>query len=94
MKTTLTKVPQRLSNSSQCAKILRALRDAKGNAQEGWVSMPKLVKLSGSYNIHTRVDELRTRWGAVIENYTDNAQRPHVSKYRLVDAGPHATALN
>ncbi len=90
MKTTLTNNPARLSKSSQCAKILRALRDAKG----GWVSMPKLVKVSGSYNIHTRVDELRGRWGAQIENHTDNAQRPHVSKYRLVDIGPNATVLN
>jgi hypothetical protein len=70
----------RLREDSQCAKILAALRLADGN----WLEMPALVRASGSYNIHTRIDELRQRWGHDIENHTDTSVRPHISKYRLI----------
>lgn len=65
--------------NSQCGKILRALRRAQGK----WVSMPKLVWLSRSFNIHTRVDELRSKYGVAIENTTDRMTGPAKSKYRL-----------
>lgn len=71
---------KRLRETSQCGKILRVLIDAKGE----WVSMPALVLVSGSYNIHSRIDELRHRFGYKIENHTDVSVRPHVSKYRLI----------
>lgn len=70
----------RLREDSQCAKILARLREACGE----WVAMPDLVVASGSYNIHSRVDELRRVHGIAIENETDVSVRPHVSKYRLV----------
>ncbi len=45
--------------------------------------MPELVEASGSFNIHTRIDELRHRYGVEIENQTDVTVRPHISRYRL-----------
>lgn len=69
----------RLRESSQCAKILAALNEAWPE----WVTMPDLVAASGSYNVHTRVDELRGH-GHLIENETDLSVRPHISKYRLM----------
>ena len=71
----------RLRQDSQCFKIVAALRKANGN----WLGMPALVRASGSYNIHTRVDELRHEHGYQIENTTDTSVRPHISKYRLVE---------
>ncbi len=78
----------RLTENSQCHKILTALqaaaRDAASQAHGGWVAMPTLVAVSGSYNIHSRVDELRHNHGVEIENHTDLTVRPHKSFYRLV----------
>jgi len=70
----------RLREDSQCGKILAVLKAANGD----WVTMPALVLVSGSYNIHSRIDELRHVHGYQIENETDVSVRPHVSKYRLV----------
>jgi len=72
----------RLRQDSQCAKILAALRHANG----GWVSMPSLVADSGSFNIHSRVDELRQVHGYAIQNETDVSVRPHLSRYRLAES--------
>ena len=52
---------------TQNAIILAALEAAAG----GWVAMPELVALSGSYNVHTRVDELRHKRGVRILNRTE-----------------------
>ena len=60
-------LPRRLRENSQCHKIYETLKAAKG----GWVEMPALVELSGSYNIHSRVDELRHVHNLPIENETD-----------------------
>lgn len=74
--------PGRLREDSQCAKILTVLK-AMATETDPWVPMPSLVLASGSYNIHSRIDELRKR-GYNIENQTDLSVRPHVSKYRLI----------
>jgi len=77
----------RLTENSQCHLIFKALASAfehRATNGGGWVAMPKLVEASGSYNVHSRIDELRHRHGVVIENDTDVSVRPHVSKYRLV----------
>lgn len=71
----------RLQENSQCKKILDRLQAQGG---EGWVAMPELVAVSGSFNIHSRVDELRSKHGVAIENLTDLSTKPHVSLYRLV----------
>jgi hypothetical protein len=73
-----------LRQDSQCAKIIARLRAAIRRGEE-WVTMPQLVEASGSYNIHTRVNELRKVLGFDIENKTDTSVRPHVSKYRLLE---------
>jgi hypothetical protein len=73
-------MPKRLTQHSQCARIARELVRAHGN----WVGMLRLVNVSGSYNIHTRVDELRRLHGYRIENRTDLTVRPHISQYRML----------
>ena len=70
----------RRRQKSQCALILARLQAQPG---EGWVSMPELVAASGSFNVHSRVDELRHAHGLPIENRTDLTTRPHRSEYRL-----------
>lgn len=71
------------TNESQARLILQALGKAAGN----WVSMPHLVEVSGSYNIHTRIDELRHRHGhPQIENRCvrdPECKRRQISEYRL-----------
>ena len=52
------------SEDSQCELILRRLRATPGE----WISMPELCQISGSYNIHTRIDQLRHGRGVAIEN--------------------------
>ena len=67
---------------SQAALILAALQAAQGE----WVSMPDLAAAGGSYNVHTRIDQLRHEGGHKIENkLTRNAQTPKRkdSFYRL-----------
>ena len=75
-----TSKPKRLRQDSQCAKIVRELARANGN----WVGVHRLMRVSRSINIHSRVDELRRRLGYRIENHTDVSVKPHVSKYRLL----------
>lgn len=63
--------------------IVERLRAAKG----GWVSMPELVKASDSYNIHTRIDELRHTRGLRILNKIETipgSRRVH-SFYCLIE---------
>lgn len=47
-----------------------------------WVGMPELVKLSGSYNVHSRVSDLRKR-GVSIECRVDRTKRKAMSFYRI-----------
>lgn len=77
---TQSKPTGRINLATQAGRILAALTAAQGD----WVSMPKLVKVSGSYNVHTRIDELRHRLGAEIENKCDNDSMAKNSSYRLV----------
>ncbi len=67
-----------IHDKSQCDLILSALRNARGK----WVGMLELVVISGSLNIHTRIDELRHR-GFKIENKIEHHGRKHHSVYRL-----------
>lgn len=63
---------------SQCDAILGYLRYHKGE----WVSMPALVSYSGSYNVHSRVADLRKR-GHKIEHRNEHRGRQVRSFYRL-----------
>jgi hypothetical protein len=84
--------PPEPSPVSQCGKILAALRTRRAcdraanvNPQAaGWIQMPDLVASSGSFNIHSRIDELRHRYGIQIENQIDQTTKPHKSQYRLI----------
>jgi len=66
---------------SQCDTILETLLKRAGK----WVSMPALVKASGSYNVHSRIDELRHKRGVRIENMTSQQKRGYskTSHYRI-----------
>ncbi|MDE2019381.1 MAG: hypothetical protein KGJ13_03470 [Patescibacteria group bacterium] len=76
----LLKKAGRIQDASQCSLILNSLRNARGK----WVSMLELVALSGSLNIHSRIDELRHR-GFKIENKVERGSRKRNSHYRLLN---------
>jgi hypothetical protein len=50
------------------------LEDALVAASGCWVSMPALVEATGSYNIHSRAADLRSR-GVKVENRTQRNPR-------------------
>lgn len=67
---------------TQCDLILQALRSAKG----AWVPMPQLAAEADSLNVHSRIDELRSKRGLHIENKTESdpvRPRRRRSFYRL-----------
>lgn len=68
------------AGTSQTAKILARLREAKGLR----VGMPELVEASGSYNIHSRISSLREQ-GYCIFNATKRQGTVCVSEYWLVE---------
>jgi hypothetical protein len=73
----------RLAAPTQCDLILEELTKAAGD----WVSMPYLAHRSGSYNVHTRIDQLRHERGLAIENKCDpdpDQPRRRLSYYRLI----------
>lgn len=89
--TTNDKLNRLLRADTQVARLFRALASAKvgvesGNGCDGWVSLPDLVERHGvGYACHSRVAELRDKYGLDIENKTDNSTKPHKSWYRLAD---------
>jgi hypothetical protein len=71
---------------TQCARIFRALRAARGK----WVDLPTLGEVSGSRGVGSLVSELRAM-GCVIENLqqrektrSPGAKREYFSWYRLL----------
>ena len=69
---------------SQNQSILDVLTDRKGQ----WVSMIELIVASGSYNIHSRISELRKKRGVPVENRTEQKPTPKdprrkISFYRI-----------
>lgn len=70
--------------TTQSDAIEAYLTERKGE----WVSMPALVDCSGSYNVHSRVSDLRGR-GLTIENKVERCPRTgtRLSYYRIPDAG-------
>lgn len=73
-----------MASKTQCDLILETLQAAAGD----WVPMPELARISGSLNIHTRIDQLRHERGLRIENSksTEPGTRRIHSSYRLVAA--------
>lgn len=65
---------------SQCDKVLACLRDNRGQ----WVAMPDLVMASASFNIHSRISDLRKR-GHAIEQRSEQSERKVKSFYRILE---------
>jgi hypothetical protein len=70
-----TLTPSRLSQND---KILARLRETPGQ----WVAMPDLVLASDSFNIHSRISDLRKR-GHTIEQREQRDGRKIHSFYRI-----------
>lgn len=72
--------PSSTRGESQCELILAELRKAGGSP----VYMPTLVDASGSYNIHSRISDLRKQ-GHAIFNETRRVGGAVQSKYWLIE---------
>jgi hypothetical protein len=72
-----------MNYNSQASLILARLMEAPGE----WVPMPELARVSGSWNIHSRIDQLRHEFGQQIQNELrrnkDNSRRKD-SYYRII----------
>ena len=75
--------PSLTAGTSQCDRILAALRAAPGQ----WVSLPALYQASGSMAVHSRINDLRKR-GHLIENQAPVKNRKCLSSYRLIITNP------
>ena len=65
---------------SQCDLILAELQVSRGH----WVPMPRLVVCSGSYNVHSRIADLRKRGHVILhENRRKQGSRVVQSYYQL-----------
>lgn len=71
------------TGASQCDKILAYLRDRTG----AWVPMPDLVVASDSFNIHSRISDLRKRGFTIEQKNEWNPRNPRQVKsfYRIVE---------
>jgi hypothetical protein len=78
--TTQTEFAMTGAGMSQCDKILGCLRENRGK----WVAMPDLVLASDSFNVHSRISELRDR-GHTIEHREEREVRKIKSFYRIVE---------
>lgn len=73
--------PSQTTGLSQADRILARLREDQGE----WVSMPTLCHLSGSYNVHSRISDLRAR-GLTIEHKNERRDGILMSFYRLIES--------
>lgn len=74
------RLPSINSEPSQADKILECLRARRPR----WVPMPYLSAISGSLNIHTRIDDLRRKgFDIVNDQRTKRDSRTRDSFYRL-----------
>ena len=76
----MTTHPSAEAGISQADAILGQLKQRKGK----WCSMPSLGRISGSYNVHSRIADLRKR-GHQIEHRNEHAGRLIRSYYRLAE---------
>jgi len=75
----ITNHESQAAGTSQCEAILAELQRANGE----WVAMPHLASISGSYNVHSRIDELRSKHGHEIDSKQTRVGRRCHSYYRL-----------
>jgi hypothetical protein len=64
------------AGGTQCELILAALESGE------WVPMPTLALVSGSYNVHSRISDLR-KAGFQIEHRNQHEGRTIKSEYRM-----------
>ena len=76
----ITTHPAASAGTSQCDRILERIKQTPGE----WVPMPVLVKVSGSYVIHSRIADLRAR-GHRIDHRNKIIHRQCHSEYRLAE---------
>jgi len=69
--------PSAIAGATQNERILAALE-----AWEGWVDMPTLALVSGSYNVHSRISDLRKSGHNISQRQTRRG-RTICSEYRL-----------
>jgi hypothetical protein len=68
---------------SQANRILVRLQLPLPRETDGWVSMPVLSQCSGSYNVHSRIAELRERGHLIANRITYAKSGVRKSWYRL-----------
>lgn len=66
-----------LKRDSQNSKVLELLKDG------GWWSMPQLAFSSGSFNVHSRIAELRKRGHIILNRTTRLPDGTVASEYQL-----------
>ena len=77
----MTDHPSTTAGTSQCASILAELQRHAGE----WVAMPRLVLCSGSYNVHSRISDLRKAGHSIIhENRRRKGQTTIQSFYQIL----------
>lgn len=70
---------------SQCDRIEKELfRGMRLECAGGWVSMPDLVRCSGSYNVHSRISDLRKRGLNIEQRLEVLGDGTRASYYRIV----------
>lgn len=72
--------PSATSGATQNERILTVLESGE------WVAMPDLCRASGSYNVHSRISDLRKN-GHDIEHRQKRDGRTVCSEYRLRKGG-------
>lgn len=78
------------AGTSQCALILGELEKHAGE----WVDMPRLVKVSGAYAVHSRAADLRKRGHQIDQRNVfakRSGKRVVKSQYRLVQDAEKAS---
>jgi hypothetical protein len=75
--------PIQSTGETQCERVLARLKESPGE----WVPMPALVRVSGSYVIHSRIADLRKR-GNRIDHRNRRIKKQCLSEYRLAEESP------
>lgn len=79
--------PSPIAGATQAESILAVLQ------VEGWVDMPTLALVSGSYNVHSRISDLRKAGHNISQRQTRRG-RTICSEYRLEKEAHNHPALD
>ena len=79
----MTTHPSPAAGTSQNSRILTELQRREGQ----WVAMPSLCRVSGSYNVHSRISDLRRAGHSILqENRRTPGSKLCRSFYQLLTA--------